>query len=197
MVRHHRWSRPACLLPLLQITFHLSISLNLTPRARFTCSNSLPILYFRGSWAWLEGRSVHLRIDIIGVAVAGVLWDILNGIGLRCLEWSVGLLSLAGVRIYILASSYGPNVSSFTLWGFINWKIDIVTVEWASLRLLWFISLLYVVFIELWVHLSRLVQWRSFGMRLNILSPLNRHLQVFLGLNSFFIGAKDKAENIF
>ncbi len=197
MVRHHWWSRPACLLPLLQITFHFSISLNLTPRARFTWSNGLPVLNFMGSWAWLKGRPVHLRIDIIGVAVASVLWDILNSIGLRCLEWSVGLLSLAGVRIYVLASSDGPNVSSFTLWRFVNGKIHIVTVEWASLRLLWFISLLYVVFIELRVHLGRLVEWRSFRMRLNILSSLNRHLQVLLGLNSFFIGAKDKAENIF
>jgi hypothetical protein len=197
MVRHHRWSRPACLLPLLQVTLNLSISLNLTPIARFSCSNGLPVLYFMGGWARLKGRPVHLGIDIIGVAVAGVLWDILNGIGLGCLEWSVGLLSLAGIRIYVLASSYGPNVSAFALWGFVNWKIHIVTVEWASLWLLRFISLLYVVFIELWVQLSWLVQWGCFWVRLNILGSLNRHLQVFLGFNSFFIGVKDKAENIF
>lgn len=207
MIGHHGRSIPTDLLPLLKVTLHLPICLYLTPPACFPTPYRLPIINFIIARHWLKCWFVHFSIGI-SVPVTGILWDILDGIGLGDLKWVICLLSLTGIGVHILASRNGPYVSGFAFWGLINRKIGVVTIEGASLGLFGPVALLDVIFVELWVHLGGVVEGGSHWLglnnkrssdwpRLSILRPLYRHLQVFLWLNPFLLVANHKPENIF
>lgn len=209
MIRHHRWCIPSTLLSLLQVTLHLSIRLNLTPVACLATPYRLPIIYFIATWGRFKCGPVHfgIGIGIVCVTISGILWNIVDSIGFGDLKWVICFLSFACIRIYILASSNWPDIRWFAF-GLIIGNVDIVTIERTSLGILRPITLLNVIFIELWVELCRLVHrrshWlglnmkrRSNWLRLNIFGSLNRHLQILLRLSPFFLVVNDKAKDIF